>query len=120
MSGSKKEIAEISEKTLNVKSQFGGEEVIIIRKFKNDDSKEKNKFLLNKSNKIKRPFFEKETYIERLYNRSIEELEEHDKKIVAEAFRRNNILFKEKPISLWKFVKFLFGKYDPYKNIGKK
>lgn len=119
MSGSKKEIAEISEKTLNVKSQFGGEEVIIIRKFKNDDSKEKNKFLLNK-NKMKRPFFEKETYIERLYNRSVEELEEHDKKIVAEAFRRNNILFKEKPISLWKFVKFLFGKYDPYKNIGKK
>lgn len=61
--------------------------------------------------------FSDETYFERLHTNTIKELEEYDKKIVAEAFRNDDVLIQRRTITLWQTIKYLFGRYDPHKKI---
>lgn len=58
-----------------------------------------------------------ETYLERLHNNTIKELEEYDKKIVAEAFRNDDVLISRRTITLWQTIKYLFGMFDPHEKI---
>lgn len=69
----------------------------------------------NRSNDI--TMFSHETYFERLHTNTIKELEEYDKKMVAEAFRNGDVLIPRRTITLWQTIKYLFGKYDPHKKI---
>ncbi len=119
MRGSQNQLNGIKEKTFGGKHYPISDEFIIIRKFKNDDTIEKESYNSSRLRRDEDISFENGSYIERLYSRSVDDIYQSDKRIVAEAFRRNNVLIERRTITIWQFIKFLFGKYEPYKSMVK-
>jgi len=59
--------------------------------------------------------FKDETYLERLYSNALKEIEQLDKKIVSEAFRKDRYLDRIKNYSFRKYLKENFGKKSKQK-----
>jgi hypothetical protein len=117
MRGNEKSIEVVDEKSITIKGQNGKKDTII--------------YIETEKVGVARPMGEesiaytspklnytlKETYFERLHTNTIKELEEYDKKIVAEAFRNNNVVIPQRTITIWQTIKYIFGKYDPHQRI---
>jgi hypothetical protein len=63
-----------------------------------------------KKYKAGKPYFTQNTYFERLFDEYESQIEENDKLIVAEAFRKNRVTITYHKYKFWDSVRMFFGK----------